>query len=162
MKIDDLDKAFKRIHKKVAKLPWAHETKWSSKTHIWTESDDFGSMMVVDLHGLSVALAGEVINTIFSIEQKMDVGCLCFITGVGQHSATGPQIRPMAIELCEQQVEQFGWQLSLGHPGRIYVIYDPEKTPAVVIPRLTALMTWSIYLFTLILLLLLLRGMLFA
>ena len=155
----NFQQSFKRIEKKATKLPWANEKLWTAKTHIWNESDEFGSMLVVDLHDLSLLLAGDVINKIFSMQANLDVGCLCFITGVGQHSATGPQIRPMAIELCENQADQHHWQISVGHPGRVYVIIDPERTPSIVIPRLTSLMTWSIYTFVAILVLLLLRGL---
>ena len=143
------------IPREAKQLPWANQRAWDFSTHLWFEQD----MLVVDLHDLNVKLARKVIKAVCRNAQKWDVGCVCFVTGVGKHSEDKAKIRPMAIGLLQDISSEKGWGLLSGTQGRLSVILDEERAPQQVTAKLSKTMMFGVYLFLGLILFLFLRGL---
>lgn len=143
------------IPREAKSLPWADKRAWAFKTHLWFEND----MLVVDLHDLNVKLARKVIKKIIRKAEKWDVGCVCFVTGVGKHSDDKAKIRPMAIGLLQDISSDKGWRLLSGTQGRLSVILDEERAPQEVTAKLSKTMMFGVYIFLALILFLFLRGL---
>jgi len=143
------------IPREAKQLPWADQRAWTLKTHLWLEHD----MLVIDLHDLSVKLANKVIKKICRKADKWDVGCICFVTGVGKNSEDKAKIRPMAIGLLQDISDQKGWELLSGTQGRLSVILDEQRAPQQVTAKLSKTMMLGVYFFLGLILFLFLRGL---
>ena len=136
-------------------LPWADQRVWAFSTHIWLEQD----MLVIDLHDLNVKLARKVIKKISKQAEKWDIGCVCFVTGVGKNSTDKAKIRPMAIGLLQDISAKKGWRLLSGTQGRLSVILDEARAPQEVTAKLSKPMMFGVYLFLGLIIFLFLRGL---
>jgi hypothetical protein len=143
------------MERKAEKMPWANRRKWTFSTHLWEESE----MLVVDLHDLNVKLAKEVIRKTLRVAPTLDFACICFVTGKGNKSDGKEKIRPMAIDVAGEISQKKGWRLSSGTQGRLSVIIDEDRAPAVVTSKLSKTVVIGVYIFLGIIFALLLRGL---
>jgi hypothetical protein len=131
------------IPKKAKNLPWALQSPWSFKTHMWMDDD---GVLIVDLHDLSVPLARQVVTKTLKSIDVTSLSAVCLITGQGKNSSNGPKILPATIEIARNQSDKRGWDVHM-QPGRVYVVLDPSHAPKSVTNELSKLMMWGIYAF---------------
>ena len=143
------------IPRDAKQLPWADKRRWTFKTHLWFESD----LLVVDLHDLNVKLARKVVKKLIRKAEKWDLGCICFVTGVGNHSEDKATIRPMAIGILQDISDEKGWRLLSGTQGRLSVILDEDRAPLEVTAKLSKTMMFGVYIFLALIIVLFLRGL---
>ena len=143
------------IEDKASRLPWSNLRRWTFETHLWVEQ----SMLVIDLHELNVKLAKQVIRKTCQIATSMDYACICFVTGQGNKSEGKAKIRPMAIEVVGEIALKKGWKITSGTQGRLAIILDEERAPAVVTSKLSNTVVVGMYLFFALILFLFLRGL---
>jgi hypothetical protein len=98
-----------------ARLPWSAERPWRTESHLWWE----GSLLVVDLHDLSVKLALAVVGASLATELQTDQ--ICFITGVGKHSRGPSPLRQAVLSLVQDFAEERGSTVHIPRGGRVIV-----------------------------------------
>jgi len=83
----------------------AREANQRACINIYHATNNFENLIAVDLHGLHVSEALDIVETVISLKQKErdrygpEVKVITFITGVGKHSTGGKaKIRPALIE----------------------------------------------------------------
>jgi hypothetical protein len=143
------------IEDKASRLPWANLRCWKFDTHLWVEQ----SMLVIDLHELNVKLAKQVIKKTSQIATSMEYACICFVTGQGNKSQGKAKIRPMAIEVVGEVALKKGWKLTSGTQGRLTIILDEERAPAVVTSKLSKTVVFGMYAFFALIFFLFIRGL---
>ena len=131
------------IPKKAKNLPWAQQSPWSFKSHMWMDDDN---VLTIDLHDLSVPLARQVVTKTLKNLDSTDLSAVCLITGQGKNSSDGPKILPATIEIARNQSNKRGWDVHM-QPGRVYVVLDPTHAPKSVTNELSKPMMWGIYAF---------------
>ena len=158
--LDSLRDELWEIPRKAQRLPWGDIRRWTFKTHLWIEQEDDKILVVIDLHDLNVKIARDVV---YQSIKKMStlVGAICFITGKGNHSAGGPKILPMAIDISQNQADKNGWRVQ-SQPGKVFVIYDESKAPTIVTGELSRTIVWGVYLFFALLAMILIRALITA
>ena len=155
--VETLQDELWEIPRKAGLLPWADQRCWKFDTHIWEEVDGDKCMIVVDLHDLTVKLARDVVyKSMRTVSSK--VGAICFVTGQGNHSAQGPKILPMTLEVVQQQADKKDWTIQT-RQGRVLVIFDEDMVPQQVSGTLSKTMVYGIYLFFALLFAILLRSL---
>ena len=147
------------VASKASRLPWAGEKSWTCATHIWEEDIAANSMIVIDLHDLTVKLALDTVKRGLKFMKKHNCGYLCFVTGVGKHSIDGPQIRPNVIELLEELQNKYHVFVNTEIEGRVLVSFDAHISPQTTPLELSKFMVWAIYLFLGTIIFLFLRGL---
>jgi len=143
------------MERKAERMPWANQRKWTFSTHLWEEPE----MLVVDLHDLNVKLAKETIRKILRMAPSLGYACICFVTGQGNKSDGKEKIRPMAIDVAGEISQQKGWRISSGTQGRLSVILNEDRAPAVVTSKLSKTVVIGVYIFLGIIFALFLRGL---
>lgn len=134
-----LARSLQRIERDARKLAWSDERPWRVESHVWSE-DGFP---VVDLHDLSVKLGMRCVNQV--LKNPPSTGAICFITGVGRHSVTTPQL-PQAVQgkLASAQADHPQWMVRMGGPGRIVLVTDPEQAPHAALSSLPKGFWWLV------------------
>jgi len=117
----------KSIEERAKSLRWSDKRPWKRKTHIWYEHD----LLILDLHDLNSKLAKESVKRCVQSVKNFETGALCFITGIGKHSAGGfsknsEMILKLLNKLSKKQEE---WEIHSHGMGRLVLVFNKEKAP---------------------------------
>ncbi|KAJ3074189.1 hypothetical protein HDU98_011941 [Podochytrium sp. JEL0797] len=80
----------------------AAEANLRARVLIVAHFNDSRPLAEIDLHGLFVQEAKDVLTERIAACRAQNVERLAVITGKGNHSANGPRIKPMVIEFCRE------------------------------------------------------------
>ena len=117
------------IEKPAAELRWARENParaWKVQTHTSVER----GVVTVDLHDLGQKLARRVLTICEGAAEDIQAGAVRYVTGRGNHSATGPVLRKVVGDALVAQCKRNGWSMHPQGGARFILIVDPDKAPA--------------------------------
>jgi hypothetical protein len=124
--LERLAAALAVVEQQARGLPWAEERAWRVQSHLWVE----GEVLVVDLHDLSVKLAGRAVQEVGAVAGSLSAGSVAFVTGVGRRSLGPPKLgRAVQAELARLCRAQ-GWSHAPGRAGRWLLILDGRRAPS--------------------------------
>jgi len=120
-------KILKSVEERAKALPWARKRPWKRGTHVWYEYD----LLVVDLHDLNTKLAKDTLSRFVDAAEDFDTGAICFVTGIGKHSAGGfSKNREMVIKSLQKLArKKENWSIYSQGNGRIVLVFNKEAAP---------------------------------
>ena len=138
-----LQRALRPVEREAATLPWAHERRWTTSTHVWLE----GGLPVVDLHDLGVQAARLAVDCVAEEAEggqagALEAGAVCFVTGVGRRSVGPPKLGTAVAAALGHVARRRGWQHGPLSAGRMILVMDPARAPA----RATGRLGWPFWL----------------
>jgi hypothetical protein len=138
--VDDVGRlraALEAVEQEAKTLPWANDRRWSVATHLWTEHD----APTIDLHDLNVKLAVAAVEAIVDVAPSCASGGLVLVTGRGTHSLGGrSDLHDAVASALDRHCRSNGWQWRAGRAGRLVLVTDEARAPAI----LTGTLPWPL------------------
>jgi hypothetical protein len=138
--IERLQALLSEIEKPASQLRWARENPaaaWKVQSHTTVER----GVVTIDLHDLGQNLARRVLRICEEAGPDLESGAVRFVTGRGNHSATGPVLRQVVGDALVKQCKRHGWGMHAEGGARFILIIDAERAPA----SATGSLTWPLY-----------------
>jgi len=115
--------ALEAFDDEASQLPWAHERRWTSRTHVRSEK----GLPTVDLHDLDVHLGRRIVRSAAREVDHLDAGGVRFITGWGRHSGGYSRLRRAVGDELDAICTDEGWGFRAGNRGTWILMTDETQ-----------------------------------
>lgn len=112
-----LSEALAPVEVAARSLPWSAQDPWRCTSHLGVS----GGRPLIDLHGLSVRLALQVVACV--VDTPVRTGAVVLITGRGNHTGGRSKLRDAVLN----DLRERGLPFSPRGPGRVEVILDAGR-----------------------------------